>query len=38
MTNLWNAGGFDRGPDEQAADAYAYTLDLLLAGIEADAG
>jgi AcrR family transcriptional regulator len=38
MTNLWNAGGFDRGPDEQAADAYAYTLELLLSGIEADAG
>jgi AcrR family transcriptional regulator len=38
MTNLWNAGGFDRGPDEQATDAYAYTLDLLLSGIEADAG
>jgi hypothetical protein len=38
MTNLWNAGGFDRGPDEQAADAYAYTLELRLSGIEADAG
>ena len=37
MTDLWNAGGYDRGPDEQAADAYTYTLDLLLAGIEADA-
>jgi AcrR family transcriptional regulator len=37
MTNLWNSGGYDRGPDEQAADAYAYTLDLLLTGIEADA-
>ncbi len=34
MTELWNAGGFDRGPDEQAADAFAYGLRLLLDGIE----
>jgi hypothetical protein len=35
MTNLWNAGGFDRGTDEQADDAYAYGLGLLLDGIAA---
>lgn len=34
MTNLWNAGGFDRGPDQQAADAFTYGLTLLLDGIE----
>jgi len=34
MTGHWNAGGFDRGPDQQAADAYAYGLRLLLDGIE----
>ncbi|GAA0508343.1 TetR family transcriptional regulator [Paractinoplanes deccanensis] len=34
MTALWNAGGFDRGADEQAQDAYAYGLGLLLEGIE----
>jgi AcrR family transcriptional regulator len=34
MTDLWNAGGFDRGPDQQAADAFAYGLRLLLDGIE----
>jgi AcrR family transcriptional regulator len=34
MTELWNAGGFDRGPDQQAADAFAYGLRLLLDGIE----
>lgn len=33
MTELWNAGGFDRGPDEQADDAYAYGLTLILDGI-----
>ena len=33
MTALWNAGGFDRGPDEQVRDAYAYGLDLILDGI-----
>jgi AcrR family transcriptional regulator len=33
MTELWNAGGFDRGPDQQAADAFAYGLRLLLDGI-----
>jgi AcrR family transcriptional regulator len=37
MTQLWNGGGFDRGPDEQFADAYTYGLRLLLDGIEADA-
>ena len=31
---LWNAGGFDRGADEQARDAYDYGLALLLDGIE----
>ncbi|AGZ45599.1 TetR/AcrR family transcriptional regulator [Actinoplanes friuliensis] len=35
MTELWNAGGFDRGPDQQAVDAFAYGLRLLLDGIEA---
>jgi AcrR family transcriptional regulator len=34
MTELWNAGGFDRGADEQAQDAYEYGLGLLLDGIE----
>ncbi|XVV11619.1 TetR/AcrR family transcriptional regulator [Actinoplanes sp. CA-131856] len=34
MTALWNAGGFDRGADEQAQDAYEYGLGLLLDGIE----
>jgi AcrR family transcriptional regulator len=34
MTALWNAGGFDRGADEQARDAYEYGLALLLDGIE----
>ncbi len=34
MTALWNAGGFDKGPDEQAAEAFAYGLRLLLDGIE----
>ena len=34
MTELWNAGGFDRGPDQQAADAFRYGLGLLLDGIE----
>jgi AcrR family transcriptional regulator len=34
MTDLWNAGGYDKGPDEQAADAFAYGLRLLLDGIE----
>jgi AcrR family transcriptional regulator len=38
MTSLWTAGGFDRGPDQQLADAYTYGLGLLLDGIEADAG
>lgn len=33
MTNLWNAGGFDRGADEQMDDAYAYGLRLILDGI-----
>jgi AcrR family transcriptional regulator len=33
MTELWNAGGFDRGPDEQAVDAFAYGLRSLLDGI-----
>ena len=37
MTGLWHAGGFDRGPDEQAADAFAYGLGLLLDGIERQA-
>jgi AcrR family transcriptional regulator len=37
MTELWNNGGFDRGADEQFADAYGYGLRLLLDGIEADA-
>jgi AcrR family transcriptional regulator len=37
MTDLWNNGGFDRGADEQFADAYSYGLRLLLDGIEADA-
>jgi AcrR family transcriptional regulator len=34
MTELWHAGGFDRGPDQQAADAFAYGLRMLLDGIE----
>lgn len=34
MTALWNAGGFDRGADEQVLDAYAYGLGLILDGIE----
>jgi AcrR family transcriptional regulator len=34
MTRLWEAGGFDRGPDEQAADAFALGLRLILDGIE----
>ncbi|MBU2662083.1 TetR/AcrR family transcriptional regulator C-terminal domain-containing protein [Actinoplanes bogorensis] len=34
MTSIWNAGAFDRGSDEQAQDAYAYGLGLLLKGIE----
>jgi len=34
MTELWHAGGFDRGPDQQAADAFGYGLRLLLDGIE----
>jgi hypothetical protein len=37
MTNLWNAGGFDRGTDQQLGDAHAYGLRLLLDGIAADA-
>jgi hypothetical protein len=37
MTNLWHAGGFDRGPDQQLGDAHAYGLRLLLDGIAADA-
>jgi AcrR family transcriptional regulator len=36
MNELWHAGGFDRGPDQQAADAFAYGLRLLLDGIERD--
>ena len=35
MTNLWNAGGFDRGANQQMDDAYEYGLALLLDGIEA---
>ncbi|GIE93722.1 TetR family transcriptional regulator [Paractinoplanes rishiriensis] len=38
MTALWNAGGFDRGADEQARDAYEYGLGLLLDGIERSSG
>jgi AcrR family transcriptional regulator len=34
MTALWNAGGFVRGADEQARDAYEFGLALLLDGIE----
>jgi AcrR family transcriptional regulator len=34
MTTLWNAGGFERGPDEQVQDAYAYGLNLILDGVE----
>ena len=37
MTALWNAGGFTRGADEQARDAYEFGLTLLLDGIEAAA-
>jgi AcrR family transcriptional regulator len=37
MTNLWNAGGFDRGADQQLGDAHAYGLRLLLDGIAAEA-
>jgi hypothetical protein len=33
MTELWQTGGFDRGPDEQAAAAFTYGLRLLLDGI-----
>lgn len=33
MTDLWNAGKFADGPDEQADAAYAYGLDLILDGI-----
>ena len=36
MTALWNAGGFTRGADEQARDAYEFGLKLLLDGIEAE--
>lgn len=35
LTALWNAGGFTRGADEQARDAYEMGLKLLLDGIEA---
>jgi AcrR family transcriptional regulator len=38
MTELWNAGGFDRGPDQQAADAFAHGLRLILDGIERGSG
>jgi AcrR family transcriptional regulator len=34
MTTVWNAGGFDRGPDEQVRDAYAYGLKLILDGLD----
>lgn len=34
MTDLWNAGGFDRGPDEQVLDAYRYGLELILDGLD----
>jgi hypothetical protein len=34
MTTVWNAGGFDRGPDEQVQDAYAYGLTLILDGLD----
>jgi AcrR family transcriptional regulator len=34
MTQLWNAGGFNLGPDQQAADAFAHGLRLILDGIE----
>jgi AcrR family transcriptional regulator len=34
MTALWNAGGFDRGADDQVLDAYAYGLGLILDGLE----
>jgi AcrR family transcriptional regulator len=37
LTALWNAGGFTRGADEQAHDAYELGLTLLLDGIEAAA-
>lgn len=37
MTALWNAGGFTRGADEQAQDAYEFGLSLLLNGVEAAA-
>ena len=37
MTDLWNAGGFDRGADQQLGDAHAYGLRLLLDGVAADA-
>jgi len=33
MTDLWNAGGFTDGPDEQADAAYTYGLTLILDGI-----
>ena len=33
MTELWHAGGYDRGPDQQAVEAFAYGLGLLLDGI-----
>jgi hypothetical protein len=34
MTELWHAGGFEVGPDQQAADAFAFGLRMLLDGIE----
>jgi AcrR family transcriptional regulator len=37
MTDLWHAGGFDRGIDQQLGDTHAYGLRLLLDGIAADA-
>nr|WP_202886187.1 TetR/AcrR family transcriptional regulator [Kribbella sandramycini] len=38
MTAVWNAGGFDAGPVDVAAESYQYGLERLLDGIEAKAG
>jgi AcrR family transcriptional regulator len=38
MTALWNAGGFDRSPDEQVLDAYRYGLELILDGLRPSFG
>lgn len=34
MTRVWNAGGYQRSPDQEAEESYRYGLSLLLDGIE----